>query len=78
MMYAKYIDGHLEYAPRVIKTSKTITYNPTGEMLIQLGYKPIYEEEEPEYYCEPRYSETEEAIIIQWEAVEETEENEEI
>ena len=74
MTYAKYIDGHLEYAPRMVRTNKSIIYNPTEAILINLGYKPVYEEEMPVceegYYCEPRYSETDEAITIGWEVVE--------
>ena len=73
-MYAKLVNRNLEYAPRMIRDNNTVTYNPTEGMLINLGYKPVYEEEEPicedGYYCEPRYSETDAAITIEWEIVE--------
>lgn len=74
MRYAMLINGAIQYAPRTIRDNQTVTYNPTEEALINLGYKPVYEEEEPVcedgYYCKPKYSETDKTITIEWEVVE--------
>ena len=74
MKYAKLIDGYIQYAPKKIKRGETIVYNPTAQMLILLGYKPVTENPMPVceegYHCEPFYRETTEEIIIDWNIVE--------
>ena len=74
MTYCKLIDGQLVLAPRKIINGDITVYNPTGEYLISLGYKPLTIEPEPEvpegYHLEPIYSDTENAIINDWQIVE--------
>ena len=58
--YVKLQDGRLIYAPKKITDGDTITYNPTAEMLLPLGYKPLRVEPMPEveegYHLEPAYT----------------------
>ena len=72
--YVKLTDGRLIYAPKKIKDGDTITYNPTAEMLLPLGYKPLRVEPMPDveegYHLEPVYSETDTEVIEDWEVVE--------
>ena len=72
-MYGKLIDGSIQYAPRKITEGSAIIYNPTGAQLEALGYKPIEVEPQPEvpegYHLEVVWSETESAIIKDWEIV---------
>lgn len=72
--YVKLQDGRLIYAPKKIKDGSTITYNPTAEMLLPLGYKPLRVEPMPEveegYHLEPVYSETDDEVIQDWQVVE--------
>lgn len=72
--YVKLTDGRLIYAPRKIKDGSTITYNPTAEMLLPLGYKPLTVKPMPEvgegYHLEPVYSETNDEVIQDWQVVE--------
>lgn len=73
-MYAKLIDGAFTPAPRKIKDGNTVTYNPTGEMLMALGYKSVKYTTEPDavegYYYEMTWTETEDEIVQGWSAVE--------
>lgn len=70
MIYAKLIDGALVLAPKKIKNGDSITYNPTGEMLIPLGYLPVRFTDAPETdikhipVCTWTQADTE--IIQQW------------
>lgn len=72
--YVKLIDGHLIYAPKKIKDGSTVTYNPTAEMLLPLGYKPLRVEPMPEveegYHLEPVYTETDTEVVQDWTVVE--------
>lgn len=71
--YVKLTDGRLIYAPKKIKDGDTITYNPTAEMLLPLGYKPLRVEPMPEveegYHLEPAYTETDNEVIQDWQVV---------
>ena len=73
-MYAKFIDRVLTSAPRKIKDGDAVTYNPTAEMLLALGYKPVRYTAEPDavegYYYEMTWTETEDEIVQGWTAVE--------
>ena len=67
-MYGKIENNNLKYAPNPInKDGKTI-YNPSVEMLLELGYKPIIRMEYPtdgkQYKQE--YVETDDSIIVMW------------
>ena len=65
--YVKLQDGRLIYAPKKIKNGDTITYNPTGEMLLPLGYKPLTIKPMPTveagYHLEPVYSDADTEVI---------------
>ena len=69
-MYAKLIDGALQYAPKKIKDGDSTTYNPQPEMLIAHGYLPVIETDRPEvedgYYAEAHYTEEAGQIIQTW------------
>ena len=71
MRYGILTGGQLVYAPSRIKNGDTVTYNPSGEMLIQHGYLPITETPYPQTdekdidipkYLEAGENETEEPI----------------
>lgn len=53
MNYAKLIDGNIVYAPRKLTVGEYTVYNPTPEMLISDGYKPVVYTEPPQ--TEPGY-----------------------
>lgn len=69
-MYAKLIDGMLHFAPRKIKNGDSTTYNPTGEMLEELGYLPVTftdpPETEPGYYAVSEWEEVDGTIVQRW------------
>lgn len=69
-MYGKLIDGALQLAPKKIKQGDSITYNPTGEMLIPLGYLPVRftdaPETEPGYVAVCEWEEIDGTIVQQW------------
>lgn len=70
MRYAKLINGVLQYAPKKIKDGNSTTYNPTGEMLEALGYKPVRftdpPETEPGYYSVCDWAEEDGEIVQRW------------
>ena len=41
MRYAKLIDGEIVFAPSKLVGEETTVYNPTPEMLMAEGYKPV-------------------------------------
>ena len=73
MEYAKFINEYtIEPAPRVVKIGKKRIANPKPEILEELGYKPVVEDEKPEYdeetqYLVPRYTQTAKRITRHWE-----------
>lgn len=75
MRYAKLIDGVISYAPRKITNQdESITYNPTGEMLMPLGYLPVTYTDVPEveegYMPVSHWEEQDGAIVQVWTAEE--------
>lgn len=70
MRYGKLIDGMLHFAPRKIKDGDSTTYNPTGEMLEELGYLPVTftdpPETEPGYYAVSEWAEEDGEIVQRW------------
>lgn len=75
MHYCKLINGRIQYAPKKITLNGSTVYNPTAEMLIADGWKPLTVEPQPTpleegYHLEATYSETEEAIVQSWIVVE--------
>ena len=70
MNYAKLIDGAIVYAPRKLRLETVTVYNPTPEMLIAEGYKPVVYTEPPEtqpgYVAAPGWEETTDEIVQVW------------
>lgn len=71
MKYANLIDQTLHYAPHVVQWRGRTVINPSGEKLVELGYKPVrYTEpgEAPEGFTwAPRWEEQPEEIVQVWE-----------
>lgn len=74
MKYAKLIDGNLQPSPNPIYIDPYWVGNPTPEMLTKEGYKPVQYADQPEPQgvgrWEETWTETEDAIVQGWEAVE--------
>lgn len=74
MRYAKLINGNLQSAPNPIYIDPWWIGNPTPEMLIAEGYKPVIYADMPVapqgYYYEEKWTESEDSIIQSWELVE--------
>ena len=70
MNYAKLIDGQIVYAPRKLPVGEYVIYNPTPEMLIAEGYKPVVYTEpptvEPGYVAVPGWEENVLEIVQTW------------
>lgn len=70
MKYAKLIEGEIYFAPRKIKHGDSITYNPTAEMLLPLGYLPVRFTDAPETDIKHipvcTWTQTDTEIIQQW------------
>lgn len=73
-MYGKLINGYLQPAPNPIYIDPWWIGNPTPEMLIAEGYKPVRYTEPPKtdigYTAVAGWTETETEIIQTWEIVE--------
>ena len=74
MKYAKLINGNIVYAPRKLAVGDYTVYNPTPEMLIAEGYKPVVYTEppgepDPGYMLVDKWVETSEEILQSWEQV---------
>lgn len=81
-MYGKIIDNRLQIAPNpVVMDDKTIA-NPSGDILMQLGYLPVVTKNEPAfadgYYYKSVYTENEGKIYQDWEKHKLEEENDEM
>lgn len=72
--YAKLINGELEYAPNIIYIGDRQIINASAEQYDSLGWLPIVKTERPEEdensYYTPIYTESDSAILQQWEKVE--------
>ena len=70
MSYAKLIDGHISYSPNPIYIDPWWIGNPTPEMLIAEGYKPVIYTEpptvEPGYAAVPGWTENALEIVQVW------------
>ena len=70
MNYAKLIDGHLVFAPCKLTVGECVVYNPTPEMLIAEGYKPVVYTDPPEtqpgYAAVPGWEENALEIVQVW------------
>ena len=69
-MYGKLIDGNLILAPRKLTVGEYTVYNPTPEMLIAEGYKPVVYTDPPEtqpgYIAVPGWTENALEIAQVW------------
>lgn len=72
-MYAKLMNGQLMTAPAMLRTKTGDIYNPTEDVLMEAGYKPVVEapypvedEENPVVYIAV-YEEQKTEIIQSWE-----------
>lgn len=77
-MYAKLIEGRMMPAPHMLKTDQGDVYNPSGDILLQEGYKPVVytpypeaEEESGVVYAET-WQEINGQIVQGWTEREET------
>lgn len=73
--FGKIENGALKYAPYCLRTGSASVLNPSEEILLANGYKPVnfnYQEEAPEgYHWETRgWEETENECRQVWELVE--------
>ena len=70
MKYAKLINGQIHYAPRKLRLETVTVYNPTPEMLIAEGYKPVIYTDPPEtqpgFIAVPGWEETAGEIVQVW------------
>lgn len=72
MEYVKYINPTtIEVAPKVIFDKNIYIANPTEEILMEHGYKPLVEREQPIFdeeneYLVLKYQEEEDEILKTW------------
>lgn len=70
MRYAKLIDGQIQFAPHKLTVGEYVVYNPTPEMLIAEGYKPVIYTDPPEtqpgYIAVPGWTENALEIVQVW------------
>lgn len=74
MRYAKLLNNNVQYAPNPINIDDNWYGNPSEEVYLEQGYKPVIYTQQPEsqgygYYAEA-WEETETDIIQVWEWVE--------
>jgi hypothetical protein len=77
-MYAKLQKGMLISAPRTVKWHGYTVNNPSGEKLVELGYKPVVYTDMPETTVEGKHyesgwTEAETEIVQTWNLVEDPE-----
>lgn len=74
MRYGKLKDGHIQYAPRVLRRDGWQVINPTAEQLAAEGFKEIIRQPYPDVadneMAEMRYVEAENSITITYDVVE--------
>lgn len=70
MTYAKLINNQLQFAPRKLPVGDFVVYNPTAEMLIADGYKPVVYTDPPVvaegFVAVPGWEEQAEKIVQIW------------
>ena len=70
MRYAKLIDGQIQFASHKLTVGEYVVYNPTPEMLIDEGYKPVVYTEPPVvaegYVAVPGWEENVLEIVQTW------------
>ena len=74
MKYAKLINGYPVFAPNKVILENVQIYNAPVEILVNLGYFPVYETDPPEcedgYYAVPMWKQENDKIIEDWSIVE--------
>ena len=74
MRYAKLVNEKLYFAPKKINYNDAVVYNPSVEMLIADGYKPVNELSAPEapegYMYELSYEDAGDSIKYIWTLIE--------
>lgn len=74
MDYGIFIEGVFNLAPRKIVIGDAAIYNPTGEQLLSVGYKPLTYTEKPEepegYEYRARWEDSDNSIIQIWDLYE--------
>ena len=75
-MYAKLSDNTLKIAPKQVQRSGKTVINPGESILLALGYLPVQYTDPPAvddgYYAVPRWTQTETAIVQEWDVVKDT------
>lgn len=73
-MFAKMIDGMIQFAPSVLSGDGVNVWNPPAEMYLAQGWKPVVFTDEPEapsgYYYESGWEEKTDEIMQTWMLVE--------
>ena len=75
-MYAKLSDNTLRIAPKQVQREGHTVINPSEDILLALGYLPVQYTDPPAvddgFYAAPRWTQTETAIMQQWDVVKDT------
>lgn len=73
-MFAKMIEGMIQFAPFVLSGDGVNVWNPPAEMYLAQGWKPVVFTDEPEapsgYYYESGWEEQTDTIVQTWMLVE--------
>ena len=69
-MFAKMIEGMIQFAPSVLSGDGVNVWNPPAEMYLAQGWKPVVFTDEPEapsgYYYESGWEEQTDEIVQTW------------
>ena len=75
-MYAKLSSNTLQIAPKQVRQFGQTIINPSEGILLALGYLPVQYTDPPAvddgYYAAPRWTQTETAIVQEWDVVKDT------
>ena len=75
-MYAKLQNNILQIAPKQVQWAGHTVINPSEDILLALGYLPVQSTDPPAvyygYYAAPRWTQTETAIVQDWDVVKDT------
>lgn len=74
MYYGKFEDGSFIFAPAKLTVGGVTIYNPTDEILLAAGFKPMIYSDPPDapdgYYYDNEWEERENEIVQMWHLVE--------
>lgn len=75
-MYAKLQNNTLQIAPKQVQREGHTVINPSKSILLALGYLPVQYTDPPSaadgYYAAPRWTQTENSIVQEWDVVKDT------